>query len=204
LGAPSTGACFFSLSKSRITNYSHLPGKFSKFIFCFLHHYLRNFRPFYPLDKIFSESGRSSPAAQHRAESQSHQVQHDRNVGPNRSVGAMPQSGRRLLIVFLQNMSRNDLPREFVQLIQACFHVMHEDDSIFKRHHGVICVLKNSRPNRDGSSPSQSSTAYTAATSSLSASDKSSSPVLPPKTAPESPRPLQHSHSQSSDFGFPP
>jgi hypothetical protein len=39
------------------------------------------------------------------------------------------------LIVFLQNISRDDLPREFIQLVQASFHVMHEDDSIFKRHH---------------------------------------------------------------------
>jgi hypothetical protein len=39
--------------------------------------------------------------------------------------------------VFLQNISRDDLPREFIQLVQASFHVMHEDDSIFKRHHSV-------------------------------------------------------------------
>src|ERR1700751_5300388 len=44
--------------------------------------------------------------------------------------------------MLLQNMTRNDLPRALIQLVQASLHVVHEDDSILKRHDSVRSHLR--------------------------------------------------------------
>jgi len=133
---PPTGNCFFSLSKSRIANYPYLPGNFSKFIFAFFAITYENFARFTPLTRFFPN--RDDPLQQAYIEQNfAQQIQHDRNVGPNRSVCAMQQSRSRLLVVFLQNMSRDYLPRELIQPVQAGLHIVYEDHPIFKRHHGV-------------------------------------------------------------------
>ena len=140
-GAPSGRALlqeiiFFLLSKSRITNYEYLSGKSLEFIFAFFTTTYEIFTRFTPLTRFFPN--RDDPLQQPNIEQNLGQhVQSDRNITPNCPFGAAQKPGRRCLIVLLQNVTCNDLPREFVQLIQASLHVMHEDDSIFKRDDGV-------------------------------------------------------------------
>jgi hypothetical protein len=211
-GAPSRARplqeiVFFLLSKSRITNYEYSSGKSLEFIFAFFTTTDEIFAPFTPLTRFFPN--RDDPLQQPNIEQNFGQhVQGDRNIIPNCPFGAAQKPRRCRLILFLQNISRDDLPREFIQLVQTSLHVMHEDDSIFKRDDRVRRQPASGKipaPTATAPSPSQSSTAYTAATSSPSAPDKSSSPVPPPKTPPESPPPPKDSNSQpqGGDFEFP-
>src|ERR1700756_1075519 len=148
-GAPSrarplTRDYFFLLSKSRITNYEYSSGKSSEFIFAFFTATYEIFAPFTPLTRFFPN--RDDPLQQPNIKQNFGQyIQGDRNIIPNCPFGTAQKPRRCRLIMFLQNISRKDLPREFIQLVQASLHVVHEDDSIFKRDD---CVRRYLRPEK--------------------------------------------------------
>jgi hypothetical protein len=100
---------FFSLSKSRITNYEYLSGKISKFIFAFFPTTYEIFARFTPLTRFFPNW--DDPLQQPNIEQNFGQyIQGDRNITPYGPFGAAQKLGRRRLIVLLQNMPRNNLP----------------------------------------------------------------------------------------------